>query len=72
MRSAHWRRWRGRAVRMFCEKSFGTGVQMSGGHAEYMVAYADATMLLPEGLDYEQAAPAFLRRLHRLVRIALG
>ncbi len=32
---------------------------MSGGHAEYMVAYADATMLLPEGLDYEQAAPIF-------------
>ena len=32
---------------------------MSGGHAEYMVAYADATMLLPEGLDYEQAGPIF-------------
>ena len=32
---------------------------MSGGHAEYMVAYADATMLLPDGLDYEQAAPLF-------------
>jgi dehydrogenase len=37
----------------------GTGMQMSGGHAEYMVAYADATMLLPDGLDYEQAAPLF-------------
>jgi D-arabinose 1-dehydrogenase-like Zn-dependent alcohol dehydrogenase len=24
-----------------------------------MVAYADATMLLPDGLDYEQAAPLF-------------
>jgi D-arabinose 1-dehydrogenase-like Zn-dependent alcohol dehydrogenase len=32
---------------------------MSGGHAEYMVAYADATMLLPDGLEYEQAAPLF-------------
>jgi alcohol dehydrogenase len=44
---------------MFCEKSISTGVQMSGGHAEYMVAYADATMLLPDRLDYEQAAPLF-------------
>ena len=32
---------------------------MNGGHAEYMLAYADATMLLPDGLDYEQAAPLF-------------
>ena len=32
---------------------------MSGGHAESMVAYVDATMLLPDGLDYEQAAPLF-------------
>jgi D-arabinose 1-dehydrogenase-like Zn-dependent alcohol dehydrogenase len=24
-----------------------------------MVAYADATMLSPDGLDYEQAAPLF-------------
>jgi alcohol dehydrogenase len=32
---------------------------MNGGHAEYMVAYADATMLLPDGLEYEQAAPLF-------------
>jgi D-arabinose 1-dehydrogenase-like Zn-dependent alcohol dehydrogenase len=44
---------------MFCEQSIGTGVQLNGGHAEYMVAYADATMLLPEGLEYEQAAPLF-------------
>jgi alcohol dehydrogenase len=32
---------------------------LAGGHAEYMVAYADATMLLPDGLEYEQAAPLF-------------
>ena len=51
--------WCARGKPMFCEKSIGTGVQISGGHAEYMVAYADATMLLPEGLDYEQAAPLF-------------
>ena len=37
----------------------GTSTQMSGGHAEYMLAFADATMLLPEGISYEQAAPIF-------------
>jgi alcohol dehydrogenase len=51
--------WCARGKPIFCEKSISTGVQMNGGHAEYMVAYADATMLLPDGLDYEQAAPLF-------------
>jgi alcohol dehydrogenase len=51
--------WCARSKPMFCEQGIGTGVQIGGGHAEYMVAYADATMLLPEGLDYEQAAPLF-------------
>src|SRR5207249_8771236 len=32
---------------------------IQGSHAEYMVAYADATMPLPDGLAYEQAAPVF-------------
>jgi NADPH:quinone reductase-like Zn-dependent oxidoreductase len=44
---------------MFCENGIGAGMQISGGHAEYMVAFADPTMLLPDGLDYEQAAPLF-------------
>ncbi len=34
-------------------------MQMPGGHAEYMLAYADATMLLADGLTFEQAAPIF-------------
>jgi hypothetical protein len=51
--------WCARSKPMFCEQGIGTGVQISGGHAEYMAAYADATMLLPDGLDYEQAAPLF-------------
>ena len=51
--------WCARDKPLFCENSIGTGVQMGGGHAEYMVAYADATMLLPDGLEYEQAAPLF-------------
>jgi alcohol dehydrogenase len=42
--------WCARGKSIFCEKSISTGVQMSGGHAEYMVAYADATMLLPDRL----------------------
>jgi len=44
---------------MFCENSIGTGVQTQGSHAEYMLAYADATVLLPEKISYEQAAPIF-------------
>lgn len=48
---------RGRA--MFCPNLIGTGAGTSGGHAEYMPAYANATMLLPDELSYEQAAPIF-------------
>jgi D-arabinose 1-dehydrogenase-like Zn-dependent alcohol dehydrogenase len=51
--------WCLRGKPMFCAEQVGTGAGMSGGHAEYMPAYADATMLLPDGLSYEQAAPIF-------------
>jgi D-arabinose 1-dehydrogenase-like Zn-dependent alcohol dehydrogenase len=44
---------------MFCPESVGTGINLPGSHAEYMVAFAAATVLLPEGLSYEQAAPLF-------------
>jgi alcohol dehydrogenase len=44
---------------MFCAEQIGTGIGIAGGHAEYMVAYAEATALLPEQLSYEQAAPIF-------------
>jgi alcohol dehydrogenase len=44
---------------MFCAEAIGTGIGTPGGHAEYMVAYADATVPLPERLSYEQAAPIF-------------
>jgi len=44
---------------MFCPNLISTGLEAAGGHAEYMPAYADATMLLPDGLSYEQAAPIF-------------
>jgi alcohol dehydrogenase len=51
--------WCLRGQPMFCAESIGTGVQTQGSHAEYMVAWADATVLLPQGMAYEQAAPIF-------------
>ena len=51
--------WCLRGKPMFCAQMIGTGIGIQGSHAEYMVAYADATMLLPDGLAYEQAAPVF-------------
>ena len=51
--------WCLRGRPMFCAESLGTSVQLAGGHAEYMLAFADATTPLPEGLSFEQAAPIF-------------
>jgi len=51
--------WCQRGKPHFCQNQIGTGVGIFGSHAEYMVAYANATVLLPEGLSYEQAAPIF-------------
>ncbi|MCG3138243.1 MAG: alcohol dehydrogenase [Phycisphaerae bacterium] len=51
--------WCLRGRPLFCAESVGTSMTSAGGHAEYMLAYADATMPIPEGLPYEQAAPIF-------------
>lgn len=51
--------WCQRGKPLYCEKAQGTGAHLQGGHAEYMSAYADATMLLPNEITYEQAAPVF-------------
>lgn len=51
--------WCLRGKRIFCEQQQGTGVALNGGHAEYMLAYEDATMLIPNEISYEQAAPIF-------------
>jgi len=51
--------WCQRGKPPFCSQLIGTGVHTQGGHAEYMLAYADSCALLPEGLAYEQAAPIF-------------
>jgi alcohol dehydrogenase len=51
--------WCQRDKSFFCPNHIATGINIAGGHAEYMVAYADATQLIPSGLSYEQAAPIF-------------
>src|SRR5260370_32678483 len=35
----------------------GTGVDVQGGHDDYMLMKADATYLMPDKVSYEQAAP---------------
>lgn len=51
--------WCLRGKKELCQNSIATGIGLSGSHAEYMLAYADATMLIPDRLSYEQAAPIF-------------
>src|SRR4026209_360026 len=51
--------WCQRGKSLFCPEQIGTGINIAGGHAEYMVAYADATQLIPNGISYDQAAPIF-------------
>jgi alcohol dehydrogenase len=51
--------WYQRGKLFFCPNQIATGINIAGSHAEYMVAYADATQLLPNGLSYDQAAPIF-------------
>ncbi|MEV1120699.1 alcohol dehydrogenase catalytic domain-containing protein [Actinosynnema sp. NPDC049800] len=40
-----------------CTAPVVTGFTVAGGHAEYVLAAAAATVLLPDGLSYEHAAP---------------
>jgi dehydrogenase len=51
--------WCLRGKPMFCAQQVATGIGTQGSHAEYMVAFAAATVLVPDGLAYEQAAPIF-------------
>jgi dehydrogenase len=51
--------WCLRGRENFCPELVGTGGQTNGGHAEFLLAEADATFLLPEGISFEQAAPIF-------------
>ncbi len=51
--------WCQRGRRMFCPDVQSTGIEVPGGHAEYMLMNADATYLIPDKVSYEQAAPIF-------------
>jgi alcohol dehydrogenase len=51
--------WCQRGRRTFCPYLKGTGANVPGGHAEYMLMNADATYLIPDKVSYEQAAPIF-------------
>jgi dehydrogenase len=51
--------WCLRGKPMFCANQVSTGLSTQGSHAEYVPARADATVLLPEAISYEQAAPIF-------------
>jgi dehydrogenase len=51
--------WCLRGKKELCQNAVSTGIGLQGSHAEYMLAYADATMLIPDRLSYEQAAPIF-------------
>lgn len=42
-----------------CPEARLTGFTSQGGHAEYIAATATGTVLIPDGLSYEQAAPIF-------------
>ena len=51
--------WCLRGKPMFCAEQIGTSTNIAGGHAEYMLAFADATVPLPDAVSDEQAAPIF-------------
>jgi alcohol dehydrogenase len=51
--------WCLRGKKELCQNAITTGIGLEGSHAEYMLAFADATMLIPDSLSYEQAAPIF-------------
>jgi len=51
--------WCQRGKTIFCVEPLVTGITTQGGHAEFMLAQAAATTLIPDGLSYEQAAPIF-------------
>jgi len=51
--------WCLRGKKELCQNAVSTGIGLEGSHAEYMLAFADATMLIPPTIAYDQAAPIF-------------
>ena len=64
--------WCARGRKMFCAGQKSTGMDLQGGHAEYMPMYADATFLIPDECFLRASGAHFLRGLHRLERSPLG
>ena len=52
-------KWCQRGRSFFCFNHIAICINIPGGHAEYMIVYADATQLIPDGLSYDQTAPIF-------------
>jgi alcohol dehydrogenase len=44
---------------MCCTEQIATGINALGSHAEYMIAFASETTILPNKISYVQAAPVF-------------
>ncbi len=57
--------WCLRGKPMFCAEQIGTSTNIAGGHAEYMLAFADATVPLPDA-ERRTGSADLLRRLHRI------
>lgn len=49
--------WCQRGKPLYCPQKGGTSINLPGSHAEFMLAAADATVLLPAGLSFQEAAP---------------
>lgn len=51
--------WCLRDQHTLCKRAVQTAITVPGGHAEFMLAYEQGTILIPEALSFEQAAPIF-------------
>ena len=59
------------AARKSCARTaISTGISTQGSHAEYMLAFADATMLIPDALSLRAGCADFLRRIYSVERVA--
>src|ERR1039458_3518968 len=47
--------WCLRGKKELCQNNISTGISLPGSHAEFMLAYGDATMPIPAGLSYERS-----------------
>jgi D-arabinose 1-dehydrogenase-like Zn-dependent alcohol dehydrogenase len=57
--------WCSRRRTQFCLGQLATGVDLLGGHAEFMHIYTDARIRIPDGVSYGQG-------LHGVARPLLG